>query len=53
MKMCRGTSHEITSTLGIGLFKWCDNKPITIASNLNTLGLPESVSRWDKKNKVY
>ncbi|XP_060846479.1 piggyBac transposable element-derived protein 3-like [Rhopalosiphum padi] len=53
MKMGRGTSYEVTSTLGVGLLKWCDNKAITMASNFITSGKPESVSRWDKKNKQY
>jgi len=53
MKMGRGTSYEVTSTLGIGQLKWCDNKAITMASNFITSGNPESVSRWDKKNKQY
>ncbi|XP_050066502.1 uncharacterized protein LOC126555644 [Aphis gossypii] len=51
--MGRGTSYEVTSTLGVGLLKWCDNKAITMASNFITSGKPESVSRWDKKNKQY
>ncbi|XP_025190428.1 LOW QUALITY PROTEIN: piggyBac transposable element-derived protein 1-like [Melanaphis sacchari] len=53
MKMGRGTSYEVTSTLGVGLLKWCDNKAITMASNFITSGNPETVSRWDKKNKQY
>lgn len=49
MKKGRGTSYEVTLTLGVGLLKWYDNKVITMASNFITSGIPESVSPWDKK----
>jgi len=53
LKLGRGTTYEITSPLGIGLVKWCDNKPIVMASNFITSGTPDVVKRWDKKNKRY
>jgi len=49
----RGISFGITSKLGISLLKWFNNKPINMGSNFITLGIPENVKRWDKKNKQH
>lgn len=57
-KMSRGTSYEITGTAPnqkneVGLIKWFDNKGVVMGSNFITSGEPETIRRWDKKNKQF
>lgn len=52
IKLVRGTSYEVTSNLGIGLLKWCDNKPINMGSNFVTSGTPGIVRCWKKKIRI-
>lgn len=50
-KKQRGYSQEISSTAGIALVKWMDNKPVILASNFIGIGQTDVVERWSKKEK--
>lgn len=53
MRLDRGSSIEVTSTDGITLLKWVDNKSVVLASNFVGSGEIDQVERWDKSNKQY
>ena len=48
-KIARGVSTEYVSTDGIVITEWIDRKAVYIASNYVGIGVPDTCSRWVKK----
>ncbi|KAL4111887.1 hypothetical protein QTP88_015763 [Uroleucon formosanum] len=50
----QGTTDEITNIENtITLVKWYDNKSVNMCSNFIASGIPDTVQRWNKKEKKY